>query len=463
MSKLKLDDIQGFILRTYAMPALRTIALRVVDAQGARRFLGAIVSGNSSMPQLATATEWTVKPDCCVNVGLTYQGLAALQLPAESLASLPEEFVQGPIARAAHLGDTGDSAPEHWKEPFASGSQHALLFLFAESEQVLDRTTAALRALYAPSMAELAVLEARGLPGHVAHFGYRDGFAQPSIEGGLPPLLPDVLPKAPSGEFLLGYPSQYTDFTYPVPTPAEFGINGSFVAFRILEQDCHAFEQFLSASAAQSGLDAELIAAKLCGRWRSGVPLSLSPDSPNPDLPPEKYNSFDYVPTESLPDAYDDRRGYRCPVGSHIRRMNPRHSAVAGNSGLKRRIIRRGLPYGPPYDPAHSDDGIERGLLGLFINVSLKDQFEFLMSDWANKGIFAPGLGGTKDPVLGDNSSPDAKFFIPVQGRKPVELTGLSRFVKTRGGAYCFLPSATALRYIAALPASIAAAQTAGE
>ncbi len=462
MAELTLDDIQGFILRTYAMPALRVITLGVADAQGARRFLGALVSGDSSGPQLATATDWTVKPDHCVNIGLTHQGLAALHLPSASLASFPEEFVQGPVARAAHLGDTGDSAPEHWKEPFANSRAHAILFVFAGSEQALDGTTAALRTLYDNSMVELSVLEARGLPGNLAHFGYRDGFAQPAIEGGLPPPLPDVLPRAPSGEFLLGYPSQYTDFTYPVPAPRELGMNGSFVAFRVLAQDCHAFEQFLSDSAARTGLDPELIAAKLCGRWRNGVPLELSPDSPSPDLPLEKYNSFDYVPTEAVPDAYDDRRGYRCPIGSHIRRMNPRNSAVAGNSGLKRRIIRRGLPYGPPYDPAHPDDGIERGLLGLFIGVSLKDQFEFLMSDWANQGTFAPRLGDTKDPILGDNSAADAKFLIPVEGRKPIELTGLSRFVKTRGAAYCFLPSVTALRYISALPASVAATQIAG-
>ena len=177
--------------------------------------------------------------------------------------------------------------------------------------------------------------------------------------------MPDVLPKAPAGEFLLGYQSQYESFTYPLPQPDTLSRNGSFVAFRILEQDCAAFERFLTAASAQTGLDRELIAAKLCGRWRNGVPLALSPNTPDPELPLEKYNSFDYKPTADVPDAYDDRRGERCPIGSHIRRMNPRHSVVAGNSGLKRRVVRRGLPYGPPYDPAHPADGIERGLLGV--------------------------------------------------------------------------------------------------
>jgi deferrochelatase/peroxidase EfeB len=461
MPDLPYEDIQGFILRTYAMPILRVIALKVEQAEPARRFLGGLVNGSNGgtgtgdvAPKLATATDWAVKPQYCLNVGLTYTGLAALGLPASSLASFPEEFVAGAAARAERVGDTGESSPAHWKSSFASPDLHILLLLFAETEDVLAQVTAQLRAVYPRgAMSELSVHEGRSLPESKAHFGYRDGFAQPSIDGGLPSAMPDVLPKAPAGEFLLGYPSQYADFTYPMPVPAALGRNGSFAAFRILAQDCHGFEQFLAEAARQTGLDQELIAAKLCGRWRNGVPLSLSPLSGDEQIPLEQRNSFDYVPSDSVPDAFDDARGYRCPLGSHIRRMNPRSSAVAGNGGLKHRIIRRGLPYGPPYDPANPDDGIERGLLGLFIGVSLKDQFEFLMSDWSNKGSFAPGLRDTKDPVIGNNSASGATFLIPMENQKrPVELTGLSRFVTCRAAAYCFLPSATALRYISALP-----------
>ena len=364
--------------------------------------------------------------------------------------------MQGPVIRASRVGDVGDSAPERWQGSFASGTVHALVFVFAQTEEAIETATARLRAGFAAGAAftELSVHDARGLPGNVAHFGYRDGFSQPVIDGGPPPVVPDVLPKAPPGEFLLGHPSQYESFVYPVPQPAPLGVNGSFVAFRILEQDCAGFERFLTAASAQTRLDRELIAAKLCGRWRSGVPLALSPHAPDPDLPLERYNTFDYTPTPEVPDAYDDRRGERCPIGAHIRRMNPRHSLVAGNSGLKRRLVRRGLPYGPPYDPAQPDDGIERGLLGLFIGVSLKDQFEFLMSDWANKGTFAPGLHDTRDPVLGDNSAPGAKFLLPIEGGGTVEVAGLSRFVTCRGAAYCFLPSVTAIRYLSTLAAA---------
>jgi hypothetical protein len=98
-------------------------------------------------------------------------------------------------------------------------------------------------------------------------------------------------------------------------------------------------------------------------------------------------------------------------------------------------------------------------LLGLFIGVS-KDQFEFLMSDRANKGGFPPGLRNTADLAIGNHagqmstggSGARGIFLIPIEGRKrPIELTGLSRFVACRGATYCFLPSATAIRYISAL------------
>jgi deferrochelatase/peroxidase EfeB len=244
---------------------------------------------------------------------------------------------------------------------------------------------------------------------------------------------------APAGAFLLGHPSQFRDFTYPVPEPAALGRNGSFAAFRMLAQDVDAFRDLLAEQSRRTGSSPELIAARLCGRWRNGTPLVLSPDtdSPEPPVPPEGLNDFDYA---------GDRRGERCPVGSHIRRMNPRDSRVAGNGGHQHRIVRRGLTYGPPADPARPRDGQDRGLLGLFIGVSLRDQFEFVMSQWANDGLFAAGLGRSQDPFLGVGGT------LPLassDGR--TALTGLPRLVTTRGGAYCFLPSITAIGHLASL------------
>src|SRR5688500_5391205 len=168
MTNLALDDIQGFVMRTYAMPALRTFVLTVSDPAAASTFLRSMVSGDSTTPQLTTAGPWAANPahvpDYCVNVAFTHDGLAAMKLPADSLATFPEEFVAGAVARAAHIGDTGDSAPETWKGGLAGPGVHALLFVFAQSEPILERVTTELRAGFAGGFVELSVHDARGLP-----------------------------------------------------------------------------------------------------------------------------------------------------------------------------------------------------------------------------------------------------------------------------------------------------------
>lgn len=446
MPELPLGDIQGLVLRSYGMDVLRLFLLRVHNGAGARAMLGLLPVQGGAM--------WDRKPDFCLNVALTYDGLAALGLPAEILRSFPADFVEGAVNRADKVCDTGPNAPANWKPEFRGPEVHVAILLFAQSPEILESQTTALRATYSVtvSVSEIFVLNASVLPGNVAHFGYRDGFSQPTIDGGLANPVPDILPKAPAGEFLLGYESQFDQLKYPVPS--QIGSNGSYLALRVLEQDCATFDKLLNESQERYGIAGELLAAKMCGRWRNGVPLALSPDTASPEhpIPLEKLNGYDYVPTAEHPEIYDDSKGYRCPIGSHMRRNNPRNSRVAGASGLKHRIVRRGLPYGPPFDPLQPDDGIERGLLGLFIVASLKDQFEFLMSDWVNGGLFAPGLGGTRDPILGNNSDGSAKFVIPVDGGDKIVVAGFSNLVTTRGGAYCFVPSLPALRLIAGLP-----------
>lgn len=273
------------------------------------------------------------------------------------------------------------------------------------------------------------------------HFGYRDGISQPKIEGAPVPAYaaPHTATVKP-GAFLLGYPSQWQGFRYPVPHPPELGKNGSFAAFRILQQHVSKFEEYLTQAATESKMNREMIAAKLCGRWRNGTPLVQSPTTSVPSPHP---NDFDYA---------DDPHGHKCPFDSHIRRANPRGEVVAGSDGDQHPIIRRGMPYGPRYNhTADKDDGVERGLLGLFICVSLEDQFEFLMTNWMNRGGFRSELPSqTKDIIAGNDAIGATPFQVPTPNGT-VALPNFSHFVTTRGAAYCFLPSLTALRYLATL------------
>lgn len=248
--------------------------------------------------------------------------------------------------------------------------------------------------------------------------------------------------------------------------PAQFtpvrSTNSSYAAFRILEQDVAGFEALLAEYAARAGVDVETLAAKVCGRWRNGNPLELAPDAPGAPLPKDTLNDFTYVSTDA---ATDDTLGLRCPIGSHIRRNNPRNGAVVGTNSTHHRIVRRAMPYGPAYDPAHPD-ATPRGLIGYFINASLTNQFEFLTGQWSLGSDFvksAVGPGGNsagnafynisgEDVFLGVDDPSDSSFTLAAPGAKGSNntvVTGFSRTITTRGAAYVFLPSITGLRYLA--------------
>ena len=436
---LDLADVQGLVVRGYTMAHARHLLVRIDSVPAARALLGSVVDGTPGRPQVTTATAWEVRPDSCLNVAVTAEGLDVL---GASLSGFPTEFTQGAVARAGVVGDVGPCDPAHWRPVFTGPGFHLLLSLSAVSPEARERATDALLAGTAPGLTELDRVDADLLPNRTDHFGYVDGISQPTVAPAPPPGPPDRLPVQPTGAFLLGHPSQFTAHSYPVPDPPALGRNGSFAAFRVMAQDVDAFCALLAEQSQRTGMSPELVAAKLCGRWRSGTPLVLSPDNDS-RLPPEALNDFDYA---------GDERGERCPIGAHVRRMHPRNSRVAGNGGAKHRIVRRGLTYGPPYDPARPRDGQERGVVGLFIGASLRDQFEFLMAEWAHDGLFAPGLGRTQDPFLGTGAGEGAggTFRFRAPGGR-AELTDLPRLVTTRGCAYVFLPSTTGIRHLAGL------------
>lgn len=460
--ELDLADVQGTILRGYRVDFARHFVLEVVDAGAARGFLGSLVDGSPGVPQITTAARWTDKPQSFLNAGITAEGLVAL---GQSVGGFPASFTLGATSpvTAQTVGDTGPSAPQNWTDGLAQGDAvHVLLSLWAhEDESVLEQVSEVLRTAFAGAMDELGAIDAAALPQSRVHFGYADGISQPTVAGAPPRKrpLPDCQPVAPTGEFLMGYPSQNNGSVYSVE-PSELSTNSSFAAFRVLEQDVSGFESWLQAGAQQAGIDGEMLAAKVCGRWRSGVPLVLSPQSgaPDPPIAPDQINNYDYVSSDP---AVDDTFGYRCPIGAHMRRANPRGEHVLAGGQHNHRIVRRAMPYGPEYDPEHPVDA-HRGLVGYFINADIQNQFEFLMGQWINQSDFVMsvwGPGGANpansisgaDVMLGDNDPASSSFIIPVQDTtSPPPLTGFERFISTRGGAYCYLPSISALRYICA-------------
>ncbi len=120
---------------------------------------------------------------------------------------------------------------------------------------------------------------------------------------------------------------------------------------------------------------------------------------------------------------------------------------MPGGSNNSHRLIRRGLPYGPTYDPSEPYDGIERGMLFQFINSNIENQYEFVLRQWVNDSEFAGAVRlhpKSKDPLIGTQDPAESIFVIPqADGAPPIEVTGLSSFITTKAAAYTFLPSIT--------------------
>ena len=480
---LDLPDIQGFILRGYRMPMVRHFLLTVSHPAKARAVLGRLVNGNESdAPQITTAEDWQVgfepgpadnpaatpkrKPDYCLNLGITWSGMVALEIkdrvPNLSFKSFGA-FAAGAAERAKLVGDTGASAPEHWIGGFGGGSDHVLLTLHAINPEAMNAYSGRLSALFAEGeafheiwrgdgMALMEMVDGKPVPTFKVHFGYTDGISMTTVQGGPERYPPDHQQPCAPWLFVLREDAE----NYVVPEPKELGLNGSFAVFKMAETDVVGFESFLQSN--KDKIDPELLAAKMCGRWRNGVPLALSPDSDSPagGITPEQMNNFEYV----NPDGSGDPQGLRCPVGAHMRRINPRGQPVAGQahpggSNNTHRLIRRGMPYGPVYDPSQPYDGVERGLMGYFINSSIENQYEFVLSRWVNDSEFAGAVRlhpKSKDPMIGAQNPAESIFVIPqANGAPPIKINGLMSFVTTKAAAYCFLPSITAIKFISQL------------
>jgi deferrochelatase/peroxidase EfeB len=248
----------------------------------------------------------------------------------------------------------------------------------------------------------------------------------------------------------------------------DLGFNGTFIVYRKLQQDVAGFWRFLKTeSHLHKGTeDARFmvwLAAKMMGRWPSGTPLVLSPHS---DLP-------EAMPSDDFFYAAVDPSGLACPFGSHIRRANPRDQLrpagpnESSHMTARHRLLRRGRAFGRPLFDASmldapdqpdarqlivtlQDDGQPRGIQFLCVNTSIKSQFEFVQQAWMNNPRFN-GLVNNRDPLSSDSDPEATPSMMHVPGQPSGLRTGaVPRFVTVRGGAYFFMPSLTALRFLSA-------------
>jgi Dyp-type peroxidase family len=443
-SGVRHDDIQGNVIRPYALSLTAHQFLQFPDAARGRAWL------NQMLASVTTAERWDSKPTYSCNVAFTFSGLCALRTPATVLASFPTAFRDGMAARADLLGDTGSCAPSTWEEGFGTGAAHVLVTTHALDPTALSERLDQLRVLaVAHGVGILSEHQGARLPDSKEHFGYVDGIGQPALaNSGVPTYgegdvgMFERWHNVPAGEIFHGH---IDDDGYPSPAPpAPFGHNGTFVVWRKLQQDVARFRTWIHEQASSLGMDESLLRAKLMGRWDDGTPLALSPEGPNTAIASDadRRNAFDYR---------DDPDGFRCPLGAHIRRTNPRASLGFGDALTGRhRILRRGTTYGPPLPPGVTvDDGQDRGIFFVAFMADIERQYELIQRVWCNDGDTV-GVGHDPDPIVGRPIvTGEHKMTIP--GPTPRFVSPLAQVVTTRGGEYLWMPSITALRALASL------------
>jgi Dyp-type peroxidase family len=436
---LEFDDIQHILLtRTPALTG-RYEFLTFDTPAGGRAWLSALQDKVQSATDAKASME---ESDRWVTLAFTWNGLRALGVSEESLATFPDAFREGMASRAGILGDTGTAAPEHWVGGLAGDDLHAIAILFSRTDEQNAKSIAAHDDLLARTdgVRSLSYLDLNATPpfnyAH-DHFGFRDRLSQPVMKGsGAEPTPGSGDPLEP-GEFILGYDDENGPVV-DLPQPEVLSRNGSYLAYRRLEEHVEVFRDYLRENA-DTPEGEELLAAKFMGRWRSGAPLVLAPDKDDPELgaDPMRNNDFNY--------KEEDPFGYACPLGAHARRLNPRDTAHYMN---RRRMIRRGATYGPALPDGAPDDGVDRGIAAFIICADLVRQFEFAQNVWINDKAFHE-LGNEHDPICGTQDG-TLDFTVPKRPIRKVH-KGLPSFTTMKGGAYFFLPGIRGIRYLASL------------
>ena len=478
MSTLQVKEIQGIVLRGYgSLNHAGFLLLQVQNATLVKGWLGTL--------PLRTSEQRPEAADRCINIAFTAAGLKKLGLAEDQLGMFAGEFNEGMTGtehRRRILGDHGESSPEQWRwgGPGNDGVD-VLLLCYAGDEEALNAMVEREVGDYANR--GLRLIERLGtvkLPDRKEHFGFRDGISQPAIMGFDEDGTPGNMVAA--GEFVLGYPNAYGQYTdrplvkpeqdpqhlLPVAPEAashrDLGMNGSYLVFRQLSQDVHGFWNYLAEHApgkfaGDRTQACVALASKMVGRWPSGAPLVNSAQADNPALADD--NDFMFVRS-------GDADGLKCPIGSHVRRSNPRDaldpepgSDRSIEVGKRHRIIRRGRAYGPPAAASmqpgeiigEPGDNQERGLHFICFNTHIGRQFEFIQHTWVNSPKF-DGLYEDDDPLIGDRGATEqTRGGVFTVQQEPVRkrVTGMPRFVTVRGGGYFFMPGISAVRYLASL------------
>ena len=495
------DDVQGLVRFAHGhLSEASFLLLRIADPAAARAWL--------ATAPVANAQETQALPETTLHIAVTSSGLRRLGLPEAALAGFSDEFVSGMAGednRSRRLGDVAASDPSTWAWGASGREPDVMIMLYARPGRLAAWAESVKGAAWTAAFSLLDMLPTNKMGDDAdgfsrEPFGFADGISQPALDWPQERKTGDTEltygNRVALGEFLLGYRNEYGMLTdRPLLDPAadpknllpdaadqpdkrDLGRNGSYLVLRDLRQDVRGFWQYVDRQAEFAGLPRQRLAETMIGRTMLGQPLARDTGHSIAGVEPgDRLNRFTFQV---------DPFGIDCPLGAHIRRSNPRNADLPdgviglftkllrmfgyGNRYARddliastrfHRLLRRGRPYGKyvPQDEAlgPAPPGEEIGLRFICLNANIARQFEFVQTAWLTRTKFG-GLTQESDPVTG-NRQPIAgcpvtgTFSLPQPSGAGLRLRDVPQFVTVRGGGYFFLPSLSALRYLASLGA----------
>jgi Dyp-type peroxidase family len=473
---LDLDDIQGDVLIGLQKNSENYIFFKIVDVKSFKMVVKHHVSRRITNSEQVRHRELVSRRHknsgqptsgsfYGVNIGFTKDGLN--QLISANLPKLDPAFERG-----AYHSDTitilNDPPKSRWLPKFVSDRIDGVFLISGPDLISVRQHSSELFRLLGISVKIIYSEIGKTRPGlrrGYEHFGFLDGISQPGIRGLTS--VSDVRRKPDQGlpgqdliwpgEFVFGYPGQHpNDPSKAGPPPhmaAPWLRNGSYMVFRRLEQKVPEFRKFVAERAAGLGMDPELLAARMVGRWKSGAPLELTPlrDDPRLGGDDNRNNDFEFG---------DDRFQQKCPYAAHVRKVYPRDDTDSEAEVQQHRIMRAGIPFGPEVAPGETTTRHERGLMFVCYQTSIERQFEYIQRQ-ANDPSFVGGKrrpdGGAVapgfDPIIGQapGNGPremDEPYPNYPAGNRRTTLALPQEFVKLTAAAYFFMPSITALRTV---------------
>jgi Dyp-type peroxidase family len=516
--RLDWDDIQGNILGGFNKDHQTLIGLNFgADVGQNKKFLcdlakritplKAVVSYKSTRAQLLLdlGKEPRNLKAVWMAAAFSFDALRSLTSDADSFTDL--EFRQGLPKSSARLGDpTSKDGMNDFSEWVIGAPGHipdVLIIVAADEVAELAETVTSinrsassfgLENIYEETGHDLSHYsdEDHTFPSGHEHFGFKDGVSQPGIRGALPngrfltertvkandpddssPEYAEVgKPLVCAGQFVLGYAQQIDTAprqagpprplgSQPNPIAPSWAANGSFLVFRRLRQDVAGFYAFVNDNVAAIGradLSPERLAAMLVGRWPSGAAVIRTPLQDDPKQATRSLiNAFAYGGDNISLNLPADSQGVICPIAGHVRKVNPRDGDTNigfASATLTVRILRRGIPYGRPFDPKVPESPpVDRGLLFLSYQASIAQQFEFLSTNWMNNALLPRNPSGHTEG-LGFDMLVGQQFFgrgrsaylrFAPDGTQDVSVTNQNSLVKDwvipTGGGYFFAPS----------------------